>query len=51
MERPLAKIVKRGGWSKTQNFGSLFVWSTERVEKTDTGQLIITLSNETENPL
>ena len=43
--------VKRGGWSKTPNFGCLFIGSIECVEKTDFEQLITSLSSETENPL
>ena len=44
-------IVKQGGWSKSQNFGCFFIWFTEFEEKTDFEQLIISLSNETENPV
>ena len=36
---------------KTPNLGCFFIWSIECVEKTDFVQLIISLSNESENPL
>ena len=36
---------------KTPNFSCFFIWSIECVEKTDFVQLIISLSNESENPL
>ena len=51
MERPSVNNVKRGGWSKTPNFGCFFIGSMECVEKTDFVQLITSLSNETEKPI
>ena len=43
--------LKPGSWSKKTNFSCFFIWSIERVEKTDFIQLVTKLSNETENPL
>ena len=43
MERPLEYIAKQGGWSETSNLGCFFIWSTDCVEETDFGQLIISL--------
>ena len=38
-------MAKQGGWSKTQNVGSFFIWSTQCVVKKYSGQFIINLSN------
>ena len=43
--------MKQVGWSKTPNFGCFFIWSIEYVEKTDFGQLVTSMSNETEKLL
>ena len=52
MERPLGNILQNEQvGAKTPNFGCFFISSTEWVAKTDFGQVITTLSNETENPL
>ena len=51
MERPPVNIVKRGSWSKTPNFGCFPSWSKECAEETDFGQLMTSLSNDTEDPL
>ena len=32
--------LKRGGWSKTPNFGCFFIWSIQCLETTDFVQLI-----------
>ena len=44
-------IGKHGGWSKTPDFDCFCIRSVEFVEETNFGQLMISLSNDTENPL
>ena len=44
-------IVKWRCWREISNFGCFFIWSTECVEETDFGQLIVSQLKETENPL
>ena len=44
-------MAKCGGGAKTPSFGCFFISSTEWVEKTNFGQLTITMSNETGNSL
>ena len=54
MERSFTNILKNGEvglGAKTLDFGCFFISSTEWIEKADFGQLMITLSNETENPI
>ena len=42
--------MNQGGWSKKPNFSYFFIWSTDSIEQTDFGQLMVTQSNETDNP-
>ena len=52
MERPLVNILENGEVKvKHKIWVVFFIWSTECVEKTDFGQLMISLSNEAGNSL
>ena len=52
MERPLVNILKSGKVKVIHQIWAVFFISfTESVEETDFGQLIISLSNESGNPL
>ena len=52
MERPLVNILENGEVKvKHKIWVVFFIWSTECAEKTDFGQLMISLSNEAGNSL
>ena len=44
-------LVRWGGLSVTSNLGCFFIWSTECIEETAFGKLIICFLNKIGNPL
>ena len=44
-------IKQLRGWKKISNCGWFFIWSTKFVEEKNFRQFMISLLNETENPL